>query len=253
MSSQLAAIDRERATQMRKARRIQENLLPRQMESTAFAAATSFRPADEVAGDYYDFLRCSDGNWIVGLADVSGHGVSAALNAAMLKVLLMDSAERLTDPSEILRDIDRKLDAVTLPEVFATMIVIRVCPATGVLEYSNAGHESGWLLKRDGRLLELPSTGPVVGVDIGSPWQTGRLEVSRGDRLLLVTDGVTEMANGNGELFGRQRLSAAFAAGPADTVQERVDSINAALATHRGDARAHDDATVILLEFHASE
>jgi phosphoserine phosphatase RsbU/P len=253
MSTQLAAIDRERATQMRKARRIQEHLLPHQIASPAFDAAFSFCPADDVAGDYFDFLRHSDGSWIVGLADVSGHGVSAALNAAMLKVLLMDSAERRTDPSEILSDIDRKLDAVTLPEMFATMIVIRICPETGILEYANAGHESGWLRKLDGQLLELPSTGPVVGVDIGAPWKTGRLEISAGDRVLLVTDGVTEMTSEDGELFGRQRLSAAFAAVSSDSVQQRVDRINAALATHRGDARAHDDATVILLEFRAPE
>ena len=102
MSSSLAEVDRQRHHEMDKARRIQEHLLPGEISIPGLAIANLYQPATEVAGDYYDVVAVSDGSWLLCIADVSGHGVPAAMSAAMLKTLLLHAAEHCVTPGQIL-------------------------------------------------------------------------------------------------------------------------------------------------------
>lgn len=248
MSLTLAKNDEERLQQMAKAKRIQEHLQPKPVAIPGLTIATAFRPADEVAGDFYDVIPLPDTSCLVCVADVSGHGVSAALNAVMLKVVLSAAVERSAFPGDILRSIDATLVSVTLPEMFVTMVVLRVWPRAGVLEYASAGHESCWILRPNGELQELSSTGPPVGTGFGMDWETKTLASEPGMRILLSTDGVTEAAAPDGTLFSRNRLGKCVREGASLSLQELVVTIEQDVDRHCQQQRLKDDVTLLAIE-----
>jgi sigma-B regulation protein RsbU (phosphoserine phosphatase) len=249
MSFSLAEADRERRTQMAKARRIQEHLLPGADGAPGLRSARLFLPAADVGGDYFDIFRLSDQSWLSCMADVTGHGVSAAMGAVVLKALLLEAAERHTAPGEILGRLNDRFAAVSLPEDFASMFVARWYPGAARLEYASAGHETAYFLSASGVLRELPSTGPLLGLQEGGRWEEVTVPVAGGDRLLLVTDGVTETRAPDGRLFGRQQLAGLFSGGRAMPLDEMVRQVDRALAAHRANLPAGDDVTLLAVEF----
>jgi serine phosphatase RsbU (regulator of sigma subunit) len=251
MSSSLAKAGRERRAQMAKARRIQDHLLPPAGKAPGLRTARLYLPADDVAGDYFDALLLSDQTWLFCVADVTGHGVSAALGAVVLKALLLEAVKFHARPGEILPFINERFAAMCLPEDFASMLVARWNPAVASLEYASAGHEPAYCLTADGTLRELPSTGPPLGVGQNSTWEVRTFPVAGGDRLFLLTDGIAEAFGADGKPFGRERVSRLLGGcqdAPLDEVVRRADE---ALAEHRAGERAADDVTLLAIEFTA--
>ncbi|HID24789.1 MAG TPA: HAMP domain-containing protein, partial [Planctomycetaceae bacterium] len=211
MSRSLAEVERHRQREMARARRIQEHLLPTQTEVPGLALACLFQPAEIVAGDYYDIVPLPDGCWLLGVADVTGHGVPAAMVATMLKTFVTHAVEHHTDPGEILAFVNARFTAVALPEHFASMLLARWNPATAALDYASAGHEPPLLLSGD-QVSELRATGLLLGAVAEARYSAQHVKVVTGDRLLLTTDGASETRNPEGKLFGRRRLGELFRA-----------------------------------------
>lgn len=249
MSASLAETDRYRRQEMARARRIQESLLPKQTDTPGLTVAHLYQPVEDVAGDYYDLLALPDGTWLVCIADVTGHGVPAALSATMLKALLLHASHHHTDPGQILGFVNQQLTTVCRTENLASMFLAQCNPEAMTLEYASAGHETGLLLSTTGRLRELRSTGLLLAVLEDATWQTETLPVSRGDKLLMVTDGVTEATNGQGELFGRRRLAHQFMQCSHADAAQTVGQIEKALAAHGGAELSADDMTLVVVEF----
>ncbi|MHC4398946.1 MAG: PP2C family protein-serine/threonine phosphatase [Planctomycetota bacterium] len=248
MSSSLAETESRRRLEMAKARNIQEQLLPDQVRVARLRFAHLYQPAEDVAGDYYDMIPLRNGACLACIADVTGHGVPAALSAAMLKAYLQDASEHHSDPGEILRFLNYRLAVISQTDNFVTMCVVVVDSDRKTLRYASAGHESGLLLTADGRVTELPSTGLVLGIIEEADWTTETLAVSPGDRLLLATDGVTEAMSQEGELFGRERLACTFKTGRDVTIQESVDRIGCSLDEHCDSRAQSDDITLLAFE-----
>ena len=211
MSESLAEADRNRQTHMAKAREIQHNLLPREIEFPGLEVAYLFEPADDISGDYYDALPLHDGTWLLCVADVTGHGVPAALTAAIVKVLLVQATEKLTSPAKILDSVNRGLITINPTGDFVTMFLARVLAAERRIEYASAGHEPAWLRTANGSVQALKLTGLILGVVEEAGWDDMVVDVAARDRLLLVTDGVSETFNPQGEMYGRQRVAEEFA------------------------------------------
>ena len=248
MSSSLAETERHRRLEMARARTIQKQLLPDQVKVPGLKFAHLYRPAEDVAGDYYDMIPLPGGACLACIADVTGHGVPAALSAAMLKAYLQDASERYTDPGEILRSLNYRLAVISQTDNFATMCIVVIDSDRETLRYASAGHEKGFLLKANGHLFELPSTGLVLGIIEDTDWTTETLDVGPGDRLLLVTDGVTEAMNREEELFGRQRLADTFEACKDIEIREAVKRIGRVVAEHCAGRPQSDDVTLLALE-----
>lgn len=248
MSSSLAAADRDRKTQMAKARDIQRNLLPQNIDAPGIGVGHIFEPADDVGGDYYDILPLDDGAWLFCVADVTGHGVPAAMTAAMLKTLLLQAAERFNSPAEMLHFINQRFTSVCLVGDFVTMALVRADPRTGCLTYASAGHEPAWLLPHTGQARELSSTGMILGINAEATWDDMAIDVAAGDRLLIVTDGVSETLNGEGKMFGRQRLAHVLAESRDLSVQQAAERINEAVKDFRSGTAQTDDVTLVLVE-----
>ncbi|MCX5685551.1 MAG: SpoIIE family protein phosphatase, partial [Planctomycetota bacterium] len=177
MSAALAMADRERRLQMEKARRIQERLLPSAEAAAGMKVACAYRPANEVGGDYFDIFPREDGRLMLAIADVTGHGVPAAMGAAMLKTLFLAASERTADPERILAEVNKGFANVVLPDDFASMVVAAVDRKAGCLRYAGAGHPASYFLRPGEAMRLLASTGPLLAVPIDEPWLATQVAV----------------------------------------------------------------------------
>jgi sigma-B regulation protein RsbU (phosphoserine phosphatase) len=202
----LAAVDRELAT----ARRIQQAILPERVpELQRFGLDVRYLPMTEVAGDFYDFLNVTGDHGTVFMADVSGHGVPAALIASMVKVAAT-SHGNAADPGALLSAVSRTLDG-QLGGQFLTAMCVQLDGERGEIAYAGAGHPPllHWRAAEQ-RLETLNSDGPLIGL-VPAPYASRTVRVHGGDRLFVYTDGVLEAANADGAFYGDERFHAVIA------------------------------------------
>jgi sigma-B regulation protein RsbU (phosphoserine phosphatase) len=239
----LAAVDTELAT----ARAIQLAALPRKNpELPGLEVAAVYTPASDVAGDFYDFLELNHGCLGIFIADVSGHGVPAALVASMLKIALATQAENASSPARILANLNT-LFCGRLERQFITAAYVYVDPIAGVITTASAGHPPP-ILHHDKTCDEIIAPGVVLGSFRDARYE----EVSRpfvpGDTLVLYTDGVTETANHAAEMWGDERLRTTIAANAADSANALAATIIAEVETWRGvSGPPEDDVTMIIV------
>lgn len=247
MSKSLHNYEQERCAQMRKAYEIQQHLLPDEQSIPGMRSAYLFQPAEDVAGDYFDYLTLSNNTCIICIADVTGHGVPAAMGASMLKMLLLVATEQSDiAPASILKFINSRFVESTLPDCFASMFIAHWDSSTQQLVYANAGHEPPYWMSGASHET-LGSTGLLLGIDSDSFWTEQTIQLNSGDRLLLFSDGVIESQDSNGNLFGRSRLEQLVSASRNQTLVEFVDFVSKSVSLHQT-ARQIDDVTLLVLD-----
>jgi len=251
MSLSLNEADRDRRTQMAKARAIQKDLLPVDVLIPQVQYSCLFEPADEVGGDYYDILQLKDGSWLFCLADVSGHGVPAAMTAAIVKSLLIEAARQRTSPPGILKYINRGLLDISPNGNFVTMVLARYVPDSRTLQFTSAGHETGFLRRACGTIQELDSTGLIIGVARDADWDVREFHLGDSERLVLTTDGVTETFGPDQSLFGRNRVADLLKrfSEESDSVKGFAERLHTAVIEFRNGERQQDDVTILAVEF----
>ncbi len=248
MSQALEEAESRRHRQMEKARRIQENLIPSGRTEFDAYVVHVYQPAEHVAGDYFDVQQMPDRSVLLCVADVTGHGVPAAMGASMLKTLFASAVERSCDPAHILTNINTAFCPVSLDEDFASMIVVNVNSAKRKAVYASAGHEHGYLLCKDGGIELLESTGPLLGIDHGLEWETRELAIGRGDRIVLVTDGIIEARLKDDELFGRERLVRVLEDMRTSALKELPKAVLREIGTNEDSEAPIDDITLLAME-----
>lgn len=247
MSTALAKADRQRQAQLALARRIQQKLLPDISSLDLIDVNYVHRQAEEVGGDFFDILPMGEGRFLMCLADTTGHGIPAAMSAAMLKVLIQTAAKSGETPERMLTRINRGFYEVTPDEVFATMALCVIDTSRQGLFYTSAGHESSYLLKPDGGMTVLESTGILLGVDQSANWSVSRYPFAPGDQLMLVTDGVTEAMSREGSLYGREALRQTALRSCGITGSGLVNAIMADVQTHLDGEVLTDDLTLVVV------
>ena len=208
------------AGEMEAARRIQLGSLPNATRAfpgeARFAIDALIEPAREVGGDLYDFFMVDDRHLCFLIGDVSGKGVPASLFMAVTKALARSFATRLAGgPAEIVSAANQDLSRENVETLFVTLLLGVLDVESGALELVNAGHDGPWRLGGGGT-LEQVLAGPLEG---GPPlcvvddfaYQVHRVQLLPGDRLCMVTDGITEASNAEQELYGSARLRLALA------------------------------------------
>jgi phosphoserine phosphatase RsbU/P len=193
----------------------------------------------EIGGDFYDAVNTEDGLAIV-LADVAGKGVSAALLASTLQGMIYSQLVARMPLTDIVDGANRFLTSKRIGEKYATVIIARL-RHDGELEFVNCGHIPP-LLVCGGEVIR-PSHGNLpVGLLPDAAYESDRYSLHAGDRLVLVTDGVTEAENAEGEFFDNERLELAAKKG---TMQD----IFAAVSEFCGSTPLNDDCTVVEMVF----
>jgi len=240
----LSAIRQELET----ARRIQASILPAEVPRLpGLEVAVRYVPAAEVAGDYYDFLPAGDGLGLL-VADVSGHGVPAALIAAMVKIAVGAQAAEAASPARLLTGMSRIFYG-KLKNQFITAAYLYADPRAGRFTYASAGHPPPlhWQAAET-RVVELRQGGLVLGRLARAEYREAEVPMAPGDRVLLFTDGIPEARNRAGEALGDERLRA-FLAGHAGLRSEALaTALLARIVEWTGRREGfEDDLTLIVL------
>jgi phosphoserine phosphatase RsbU/P len=189
----------------------------------------------EIGGDFFDTVNTDDGLAVV-LADVAGKGVSAAILASTLQGMIYSQLVAGTSLTEIVASANRYLTSKHIGEKYATVVVARL-RRDGDLEYVNCGHVPP-LLVCSGEVIRPAHGNLPVGLLPDVTYQSDRYNMHPGDRLVLVTDGVTEAENAQGEFFDNERLESAAKKGA-------MQDIFAAVSVFCGSTPLSDDCTVV--------
>lgn len=241
----LAGVERELAT----AQRIQQAILPERIpDLQRFRLAVTYLPMTEVAGDFYDFLDAGGPHATVLVADVSGHGVPAALIASMVKVAAASHSGSAADPGALLSSISRTLEG-QLGGQFLTAMCLRLDGEGRNILWSGAGHPPllHWHAE-ERRLDSLSSDGILIGL-AASQYVSRSARVARGDRLLIYTDGVLEATNSTGAFFGDARFHEVIAEHAMKPGPELMRAIVDEMLRWSGREGAFDDdVTLVVVE-----
>lgn len=229
------------------ARELQRDLLPSGApEAPGWAVAHSYRTANTIGGDYYDFQRSSDGRMALAIGDASGHGMAAALLMAIANATLKAALDRETAPADVVARLNRALVGTGGRKAFMTFFYSLLDLDSGRLDYVCAGHPFPLLRRRDGEILELGTGSLPLGMTESLRLASRSVAIEPGDRLLLYSDGLPEALDGpDGEAFGFGRLRELLAGG--GTPQEIHDRILEAFDSHVGDQPLADDVTLVVL------
>lgn len=194
-------------TELETARQIQSSILPARVpELENLRIAASYRPMTSVAGDFYEFVRADNNHLGILVADVSGHGIPAALISSMIKVAMQSVAVHAGDPAQVLRGLNRILWSEARGQ-FASAAYVWIDAENRNALYSAAGHPPllCWRNKK-GEMQHIESNGLLFGVGPDSEYPVCAVPLDPSDRFLLYTDGVTETENAAGEAFGDLQL-----------------------------------------------
>jgi sigma-B regulation protein RsbU (phosphoserine phosphatase) len=229
------------------ARQIHRGLLPR--HDPLFAGldvSGGFRAADGVGGDYYGYVAMADGSLGIAIADVSGHGVGAALYMAIAKGALQSEARDILSAGDVLGRVNEVLASdFSATDMFATLVFARFLPDGRRIVWSNAGHNPPLLLRANGDIETLKPCGPALGIVAGARWRDVDQRFAPGDVLVLYTDGVVEARDAAKQFFGIDRLVEAVRR-PAENAADIRENVLNALACHCGSMPVDDDVTLVV-------
>jgi serine phosphatase RsbU (regulator of sigma subunit) len=265
--------------ELEKGRQMQINFLPEQLlQMPGWETAAFFKPARQVAGDFYDVFQLPGGSIGFVVADVCDKGVGAALFMALFRSLirvfsgqtsmdglpltcgetLLDEPARFADSSSLdpvhitaLKAVNFTNNYIALNHgdlaMFATLFFGILDPDSGELSYINGGHEPLFIVGPGGGIKEnLSFTGPAVGIEPEIDFRIKQTHMEQGDLLLGYTDGVTEAGSSDGEFFTMERLVSILET-PLSTATELLDHIASSLQEHIGGADQFDDITLLAI------
>jgi sigma-B regulation protein RsbU (phosphoserine phosphatase) len=262
------------------ARTIQRDFLPYRIPvPKGWQVAVKFRPAHQVAGDFYDVFEVAGQRRLaVVVADVCDKGIGAAMFVALIRTMLRHGTEQASEWESLGDDFPRITQAPGVPHAltpllsvaagpmlhavsgtnsymarhhhrqgyFCTLFFAMLEPSSGGLLYVNAGHNPAVLVRPDGRHTLLPPTGPAIGVYRHSRHLVAHARMEPGDRLFMYTDGVPEARNSVGEFFGMDRVLG-LVTRQRESAYTLVDGMDAAVRRHTGNAEQYDDITMLAL------
>ncbi|MGB8259418.1 MAG: SpoIIE family protein phosphatase [Terracidiphilus sp.] len=237
-------------SELETAREIQSSTLPDCLPRVdGLRIAATYKPMSAVAGDYYQFLQPNEGQLGVLVADVSGHGVPAALIASMIKVAMQSAAACASEPSQLLRSLNR----ILTPELrgrLTSAAYLWIDTKRRQALYSAAGHPAllHWIAA-SGELRRIESNGLLFGVMSECGYPSQGVAFSPGDRFLVYTDGLVEPENARGEPFGDRQLETALETNRALPAAEMSQALLSALGSWQpASVPQQDDITLVVVD-----
>jgi hypothetical protein len=232
--------------ELRVGRAIQVALLPEQNPTLEGWDIWMFsRPANEVCGDLVDFMR-ADQRMAVVLADVSGHGLGAALLMAKLQATLRALSQDFTSLAELGRHVNRIISRDSPTGTFATMTYFDLSPDSGRVRILNAGHIPPAVVRKASLDRLLPQALPI-GIYAEAEFTEEALELSPGEMVVAYSDGLSEARGRDGEFFGDERVDALLAGLRGLTAAEAGGRLVEAVTAFTGEEPLEDDLSLVLL------
>lgn len=232
---------------LRTAYTIQSRLLPAELPVIdGYAFAGSNQPCRTVSGDYYDVVVRPDGRMYFIIADVSGKGITAALVMASVATAFNIFTRTDPTPADLVRELNATLAPKTAPTKFVTLVVGVLDPATGVVDFANAGHVWPLIISRHG-VEQLKTTDLVVGLFAHAKYRNQSVTLGEGDSIVLFTDGVTEAENESEDQLGLDPVAELVTTLHGEPAPKILEAIAARVRAFVGDAPAGDDVTMLAL------
>jgi len=240
------------------ARRIQSSIIPQSVpKRTGLEIAARYAPMSAVAGDFYDFLEVDEKRLGVLVADVTGHGIPAALIASMLKVAFAGQVAHAHDPARLLAGLNATLCG-KFEEHFVTAAYLFVDLEKSLVRYSAAGHPPLLLTSAASKVQEIEQNGLMLALFPEAAYTSAERLITRGDRCVLYTDGILEARNSAQEEFGKARLREFVAARQDASGDHLADALLDAVVRWSGPSRdaakpvQDDDITLLIVDFASS-
>jgi len=238
-------------------REIQMSMLPAVFppfpDHDEFSIYAQLEPAREVSGDFYDFYFIDDQRLCICVGDVSGKGVPSALFMAVTKTLIKSRTTDDFSTASIVTHVNTELSSNNESCMFVTIFLGILNIRTGLLTYTNAGHNPSYLKSKDGSLQRLDAIhGPVVGAVSGMVYDEGLTIMNPEDLLFMYTDGVTEEMNADSQLFSEKRMVDVLKSNATNSAESAVRDMVSAVKSFKGETEQSDDITVLALEFLAN-
>jgi phosphoserine phosphatase RsbU/P len=250
--AKMRAIERDRQRRffekdLELATEIQHSFLPDALPSTQLLDfAVRYRPAREIAGDFYDVFERNEGEFYFVVGDVSGKGISAALMMAQALSMLRFIVHPEMSPADVLQRWNARLWDRTIHGMFITAVLGRMVPS-GRIEFSVAGHFAPMLRRGTGQVEEPAiEASPPLGVVRDLSFGLNQIKLLPGTQAIFYTDGLIESFNTSREPFSMDRLRKVLAQ-PLSGSEQIVEALIRAEAEHRGDISPHDDLTILTI------
>lgn len=229
---------------------IQASFLPNELPILpGWELAVTILPARETSGDFFDFIPLTDGRLGVLIADVMDKGVGPALYMALSRTLIRTYAvEYEAEPDVVFFAANDRILKDARANLFVTAFYGVLDEETGVLTYSNAGHNPPYLFRsRTGEVVPLGITGMPIGIESNTVWGTASIELETGDVLLLYTDGIPDAQNEAGEFFEEQNLVENVKQSLGVSAHDIQANLMRELDAFMGNADQFDDITLMVL------
>jgi hypothetical protein len=228
------------------ARQLQWDLLPQEAPPVAgYEFAFSYRSANTVGGDYYDFIELEDGRLALAVGDASGHGIAAAMLMAISNSTLRLAVDTDPSPRAVARMVNRALLGSGGPRAFLTLFYALLDPATGRFDYICAGHPYPVLRRSEGGMIRLGAGAFPLGLRPEVEVSSGTETLGRGDVLCMYSDGIPEAMGTSGNAFGFERLESLVESG--GSAPEIHDRLLADLALFLGSEPLVDDLSLVVV------
>ena len=238
-------------SELAEARQLQLSLKPSAYSDPALQIDVTLEPALEVGGDLVDHFRLPDGRHVFALGDVSGKGAGAALMMARTHAMLRgltrreDAGRLFDDPAHAVGIINRELSANNATCIFVTFVLAVLDASAGRLTYVRCGHVEPFIGRTNGQVERL--TGPrqlPLGLDEDFAFESTAVPVTGGDRLLILSDGVTEATDTLGEVYGEDRVTQ-WLCGPDASLEQLLAEVRA----FEAGSPPSDDISCLLVRF----
>jgi len=235
--------------QLELARDLQSRLFPSEPPRiTGYDIAGICLPAEEIGGDYYDFIQLPRRGLGVAVADVSGDGIASALVMTAFRGLLRMYTHGRLGPSKIARTVNHLLPEFTDSSYFVTAVYVVLSPMSEEFTYVCCGHPPPLLMHSDGSCEYLFEHGPVLGILRNANYPSETLSLTPGDILVLYTDGVVDISNQAGNEFGIDRLVDVIYRGRELTADELIQKIVQTTRQFSGSHGYMDDFTLVIIK-----
>jgi len=231
------------------ARKIQFGLLPSTLPfNDRLQVAAHFEPSHIISGDFYDCIPIDDHRFGIVIADACGKGLPAALLISQIQAILKSEVRHGLSIHETISNLNHHVKCYAAANHFVTLFYGVFDQDSGTLEYANAGHNHPVLVRDDGRIEFLKTTGPALGIMLSFGFQIQIARLNAGDNILFYTDGITETMNAARDEFGDQRLPDLIVQHRRRDAREIVRCIVEDLNSFQSPASPQDDRTLLLLK-----
>lgn len=205
----------------------------------------------KVGGDFYDVVPLPNNAVGILIADVSGHGIPAALLSTMYKISFMNATRRTSSPVKIFQEVNKNISSIMTTHDYLTALIIVIEPG-GKIRFSSAAHRPAFLFRKKTKKVEVISTkGMFIGMlsYASDTFEEKESKIEIGDRILLYTDGVIDAFNEKEERWSADELQKAFIKSNGLSLEAALEFIKAEWMKFRGTAKINDDSTLLLIEY----